>query len=452
MRLLLLILLFLRAAPLVAHNDTEPDFVWGNSSYYNLYVGDSIRFNGTWVRLLGIHNNRNDLKIGVDTLRLNVAQRSLPVAEQGISIFVADNSAVAALTCDTSIHGLLSKDALLCLSPEGESRLDYKRFIFPVSFNHGFVWSGEEDSYMFSLTRSDATQSYTPFAGIGVDLRDARGKKKHWLVALEDCKVEWIEPNSDPAAVCVLLSSSVNPGIYYVYDGLYKKNLDIRKGQKLQRGELVGTAWGDANWGYFQLAVVFSDKPPVYENRYTNVVNCFPQLYELYYQHSLSLSRTFTKGKIEFGRDPVFCGNVQNASGFEQYLGKGWLLDTWNTAGKVEWVARGDSGNVRLSKTLFAGTKAQCTNPLPFYDYTIAVKNGTYRIRAKVGDIDQASWQKISFENVEAGTFALRAGQQTWTGEKVVRVSDFRLHVRIYVSPDSNSVAGLSEIVFQQAY
>lgn len=452
MKFLLLILLFLRAATLVAHNDTEPDFVWGNSSYYNLSVGDSIQFNDTWVTLLAVHQNRNILKIGADTLRLKVAQRTLPAAAQGIDVFVADNFAVAALTGDTTMHRLLTKDALLCLSPEEETWLDYERFVFPVTFNHGFVWSGEEDSYMFSLTRDSVRQSYIPFPGIGMDIQDARGKEKHWLVAPEDCRVEWIEPDREKAAVCVLLASAGSPGIYYVYDRLYKKNLEVRKGQKLKKGELLGTAWGDAKWGYFQLAVVFSDKPPVYQHRYANVVNCFPQLYELYYQHSLVQSRTFTKGKIEFGRQPALVGNVQNASGFEQYLGKGWLLDAWNAADKLEWVARGERGNVRLCKTLFAGTNAQCTNPLPFYDYVVAVKNGTYRIRAKVGDIDRASWQKISFENVEAGTFALPPGEQKWTGEKVVRVSDYRLHVRIYVSPDSNMVAGLSEIVFQQAY
>lgn len=451
-KVLLFILLCCGAGNLLAHDDTTPDFVWGNSSYFNLNKGDSIRFKGVVVSLLGVHGNWNKVKIGTDTLQLKVAQRSLPTVVQEINAFVADNYAVAELTRDTAVHGLLTKDALLCLSPRSKKLLDRQNFVFPVTFNHGFVWSGEEDSYLFSLTREKPADQYRPFPGMGLNLHEARGEAIHWIAALEACTVEWIETRDRDASACVLLSSVKHPGIYYVYDRLYKKNLEVRKGQNLQKGELIGTAWGDDKWGYFQLAVVYGSQPPAYENRYANVVNCFPQMYELYYRHALALSRTFSKGKIEFGRLPERCGNVQNASAFEQYLGKGWLFDHWNTADKLEWVARGESGNVRLQKKVFDGTLAACSNPQPFFEYAIAVKNGTYRIRAKVGDVEKTSWQNVCFEKVDAGTLMLAAGEQKWTSEKIVRVSDYRLHVRIYLNPAGDTVAGLSEIVFQQVY
>ena len=435
-----------------AQKNDLPDFSWGNTSYYNLSAGDSVVFNDVTIELLNIEGRFNTIKVGKDTFVLNVAQRSLPVTTGGLAVFVADNSNLKTIGKANIAHGLLKKDVLLGVAKTESSLLNTSDFVFPVTFNHGFIWSGEEDSYLYSLTKNRKTGEYFPYPGIGINLNDARMRDKHWIAALEDCTVEWIEENSDNNAVCLLLASSSNPGIYYVYDGMYQKNVEVRKGQKLQKGEIIGTAWGDDIWCYLQLAVVYSEKTPEYRNRYANVLNFFPQLYELYYQHLYNVSRSFSKGKIEFGRLPALNGNIQNASGFEDYLGKGWQFGKWNTANKLEWVAKGDIGNVRLSKTLFSGTKAECTNPQPYFEYSIAVKNGTYRIRAKVGDIEKNSWQKIAFENLEGTTFDLGVGEQKWTSERVVRISDHQLNIRIYVDQENNTVAGLSEIVFQQAY
>ena len=76
------------------------------------------------------------------------------------------------------------------------------------------------------------------------------------------------------------------------------------------------------------------------------------------------------------------------------------------------------------------------------------MRNGVYRIRAQMGDVELPSWQKIEFEGVEATTCNLAAGELKWTPEKVVKVTDSRLTVRIYVDPQNQKVAGISEIVF----
>ncbi len=116
----------------------------------------------------------------------------------------------------------------------------------------------------------------------------------------------------------------------------------------------------------------------------------------------------------------------------------------------MEWVSSRQNGNVRLSRLLFQGKAAECANPHPWYDYQISVQNGVYRIRASVGDGLLPSWQRIEYEGVTAGTFSLGKGEYTWTPEKIVRVRDNKLNIRIYLN-DTGSVAGISEIVFQQA-
>jgi hypothetical protein len=183
-----------------------------------------------------------------------------------------------------------------------------------------------------------------------------------------------------------------------------------------------------------------------------NVVNCFPQLFGLYYGHLNDFPRNFSKGRIFFGRSSSQNGNQKNTSAFEEYLGKGWQLGKWNTADKVDWMSKGNEGNVRLRKILFEGSKAKCINPENWFDYQINVHNGAYRIRAKLGDLVLPTWQKIDFEGINAGTFSLADGEQKWTNERIVKVSDGKLTIRIYVDENNENPAGISEIVFQRAY
>jgi hypothetical protein len=264
--------------------------------------------------------------------------------------------------------------------------------------------------------------------------------------------VVWVEEDAtEKNQACVLLESSAQRGIYYIYQHLHDQNVIVHKGQKLVRGEPIGTIWGDNVWGHLHLAIVKSDTVPTYKNRYTNVLNFFPQLFELYNLQSLNYFKSFSKGRITFGKLRSLNGNEKNALAYEDYLGKGWILGDWNAADKVEWVLKDNEGNARLRKKLFERSKAECVNPENYFDYEINVKNGIYRIRAKVGDLFLPTWQKVAFENVETDTYSLGAGELEWTPERVVKVEDGKLTIRIYIDEEENRPAGLGEIVFQQA-
>ena len=450
---ILALLSFLGNAQLV----TEPEFSWGNCHYYNANVGDTILFNGIDVVLLGIKNHYNKLSIDNDTIELKVSRRSLPSSLNLVRVFVADNQNVKKLVSNKAAHGLLKKDALICLSDNQSLMLAPNFFSFPVSYNDGFNWSMNEDNHMFSYMAKGCSSAESPKSneGIGIALTDARGIEKHWLLAIENSTVIWVDEqkkNRNSKEACVLLQSNSNPSIFYVYDHLYANNIQVKEGQKVRMGELLGTVWGDEKWGYLQLAVVKSDTIPDYENRYANCVNFFPQLYELYFKNTFNYTKSFTRGKVEFAQLPQSNGNRKNLLAFEKYTGMGWDLGTWNTADKVMFCTNGEQGNARLKKVLFGNSYAESRNPHDYFEYEINVRNGVYRVRAQVGDVEQASWQKIEYEGVEAATYDLAAGEQKWTSEKVVKVTDRKLTVRIYVDPTNQKVTGISEIVFQQAY
>lgn len=459
MRLFLIIVFFQLIVSLTtAQENSKPDFVWGNVSYFNINKGESILFNSIKIKVVDIENRYNTLKVGTDTVCIKVSKRSLAVDEPGVKLFVADNKFVKELTDDKNVHGLLTKDVLLGVCSNSDKMLDPNRYVFPVSFYDGYLWSAEEDSYMFSYygksenKQGDYLRSYE---GIGFDLQDARGIEKHWVVAMESSTVVWIkDKNIDDMnnEASVLLKSNSNPEIYYVYNHLYNKTIEVRKGQKLVQGELIGTAWGDEKWGHLQLLVIKSDTVPDFENRLYNSINFFPQLYELYSRDSYSFTKTFTRGIIEFGRAKQYNGNQKNSASYEVYAGKGWKLGMWCKTDKVESASKGEEGNVRLRKVLFSDEKAKSVNPRNYFDYEVSVANGVYRIRAKVGDVQLPSWQKIAFEGVEAATYKLDSGEQKWTNERVVKVNDYKLTVRVYFDNNNNDVAGLSEIVFQRAY
>lgn len=438
--------------------NTNPDITWGNSLYFNLNVGESFFHDSVEVKLLQIKNQFNKIAVDDDTLWIKVSRRTLPLASGKSRLFIADNANVKRLSEDKGVHGLLTKDALICVSDFRNTMLDGRNFIFPISFNDGFIWNAEENGYMYSYMGKNATERngfVGAYQGISFDLNDARGIEKHWIVAIENSTVVWVEDRKIDRMgkeACVLLKSNSVPNIYYLYSGLYNKTTEVKKGQRLMRGELVGTAWGDEKWGHFQLSVLKSDSVPSYENRYHNSLNFFPQLFELYFKQSFSFTKSYTRGKVEFGRSAQYNQNQKNTSAFEEYLGKGWMLGEWNATDKVESVVNGSEGNARLKKVLFSDEKARCRNPKNYYDYEINVKSGVYRVRAKVGDLHLPSWQKIEFEGVTGATYDLTASEQKWTSERVVKVTDRKLTIRIYIDKNNGKVAGLSEIVFQRAY
>ena len=101
----------------------------------------------------------------------------------------------------------------------------------------------------------------------------------------------------------------------------------------------------------------------------------------------------------------------------------------------------------RLSKIMHQQTLHPARNPQDWFDFEIAVENGTYRVRVEAGDHYAATWQRVEFEGVEAGTFGLPRGELRWTEEKRVTVRDGRLTVRIHLR-DDRTPAGLRKLVF----
>ena len=171
----------------------------------------------------------------------------------------------------------------------------------------------------------------------------------------------------------------------------------------------------------------------------------------MYFSQNYNFVRNFSKGKISFALESNKNGDEKNILTFEEYSGKGWKLGKWNSADKVEYVSNTFRGNARLKKRLFEKEKAACVNPKNYYDFEINVRNGVYRIRANVGDLEQSTWQKVEFENVLAATYSLKSGEYKWTPERVVKVNDAKLTVRIYIDETNKKMAGISEIVFQKA-
>ncbi|MDD2382472.1 MAG: hypothetical protein WCY58_01410 [Mariniphaga sp.] len=454
----ILLCLFVFCRQATARSTDSCAFRWGNGCYYQLDIGQSFVFQGTRVKLLRVVNHYNQLQVGADTLWLKVARRSEPHESGELRVFVADNKNVKALASNREVHGLLTGDALVCLSSTCLPLLDPGQYTFPVSFNEGFTWSMEEESCMFSFYNSDETGRnplYRSYEGIGLNLHEARGKPKHWVTAIENSRVVWV---SEPAhqdsknETTVLLASVSQPGIYYCYSRLFSQHVAVRKGQKLNRGDLIGTVWGDNQWGHLQFTVIHATKEPGVNNCFHQALNGFPQLVSLYARNSKQNSRSFNRGRITFGKPRWLTGNQKNNLAFEELAGKGWVLGSWCTPDKVEWVARSEKGNVRLKKVMFENTPDPCTNPHDFFEYQINVQNGNYRIRAKVGDQYLPSWQKIEYNRIPAATLSLHAGQTEWTGERIVNVQDGKITVRIYIDKENEQVAGLEEIVFQQAY
>ena len=436
-------------------NAQTADFQWGNGFYFNLNIGETVTFNEVDVTLLRIENHFNLIKIGQDSLWFEVARRSLSQNINGMRIFVADNKEVKALANDTLKHGLLKGDALICLSDIQKPLLDPLQFVFPVSFNDGYVWDAEEDSYMFSLYKQEGTGEpvfYKNYEGIGFNMNGNNENQKHWLVALENSRVVWIAKNTqNNAGACVLLESESQPGVFYVYNHLDETSLTVKEGQEIIAGEVIGKVSLTAtDWPHLQFAVINPPTEPSFQECFHYLVNGFPQIFGLYFKQIGTVARTYSRGRIVVGWPRSVTGNKKNTQAYEIYSGKGWLLGRWNVAGKVESVTKNDEGNARLKKVLFENTPAESVNPDDYFEYQISVRNGTYRIRVKVGDQYLPTWQKISFEGTTPVTKSLPAGELGWTGEQVVEVQDGTLNIRIYTS--QNQVAGLSEIVFQRAF
>lgn len=437
----------------VVAQESLPCFTWGNVSFFNMAVGESFLYGNREIQLLEIENHFNKIRVGADTLWIKTSRRNLPVTIGCITVYVADNKNV---NSPASASKLLQKDALVAVSDFNKPLLDFNRYVFPVNFNNGFSWNFDIDMYLFSRLMENKMLNenfYRPHEGIVFNMNDSGGVEKHWITAIENSKVVWINrvvTEEKTNISCVLLESISQSGIYYVYDNIDSKNIEIKTGQKLIQGEIIGTASNEYNNAFLQFATVKSDTVPSYANRYSNAVNCFPQLFQLYYRQTYVFPRSFSKGIVKLGVLNSENGAIGNIHAFETYSGKGWLLGKWNIKDMVEYASDGHAGNARLKYKLFSDTPAECTNSDGFYDYEICVPNGTYRIRAKLGDIKLASRQTVMFEGVEVATADLSPGEYKWTEEQIAQVTDGRLTIRIFVDTVENKPAGISEIVFQK--
>jgi hypothetical protein len=88
-------------------------------------------------------------------------------------------------------------------------------------------------------------------------------------------------------------------------------------------------------------------------------------------------------------------------------------------------------------------------NPLDYFDFEVAVDNGTYVVGAILGSRDDRTWQRVTFEQTEAGVFALEAGESTSTPRKQVSVADGRLTMRVFLK-DAETAAGVNTFSFKR--
>jgi murein DD-endopeptidase MepM/ murein hydrolase activator NlpD len=434
-------------------SERPPPIQWGNAVYVDLAVGESYHYKDRTVTLLAIEGNSAWIDVEGTRESLVVARRELPKVVAGVRIFLADNRVVATLTTDSAFprtHGLTTRDALLCLSDASQPLLDPARFTFPISRSDGYEWSMEENGHMFAYMGQ-----FRSHEGMDFNLHDARGLERHALCAIESGTVRWVETKlAKKNEACVLLESDAQPGLYYIYQHLNRAKVHVTSGQKVARGQSIGYIWGDNRWGHFHFAVVArSDAPPVFTHRYENVLNAFPALFELWHGTLEAPARTWREGEFEFARHRWLNGNRQRISSYDNVVGYGWRLGAWCAAGKVEFSSHADKtmpgGVALLRKTMHTDTPYPAKNPLDYFDFEVAVENGTYAVGAVFGSRDDRTWQRVTFEQTEAGVFALEAGESARTPRKQVTVADGRLTMRVFLK-DAETAAGVNTFSFKR--
>lgn len=430
--------------------NADQTIVWGNAVYANLNIGESLPYLGKTIRLLDVTNNVATVSVDGETRPLTMARLALPTVINGVRVFVADTRPVASLTTDDKyplVHATLTGDALLCLSDPARPLLDPERFTFPISRDDGFRWTMAENSHMFAYLRPQRSHE-----GIDIDLTAARGKEIHALVAIEDGTVRWVEYGQSPEA-CLLLESASQPGLYYIYQHLNRNKVLVQPGQSVRRGERLAYIWGDWRWGHLHFSVVGAGGQPNYAGRYRYVLNCFPQLAELWHGSLAIETPVCTSGNFRFANQYWEDGNTQRLSTWSDVLGYGWQLGDWCAAGKVEHSLADEGGkpfqSARLSKIMHTQTRQPARNPHDWLDFEVAVENGTYGVRAEVGDDYAATWQQIEVEGTDAGTLQLPRGELAWTEEQHLTVCDGRLTIRIRLR-DSHTPAGLRHLTFRR--
>lgn len=211
--------------------------------------------------------------------KLIVARRALPTVVNGIRIFISDNRNVEELTTDIAsphAHDALIKDALLCLSDPLKPLLDSEKFRFPIDRKDGFKWAMSANSHMWGYLGPERSHQ-----GLDINMNEARGKRIHALVAIEDGIVHW-KADGDTHQTCLLIESK-SSGVYYIYQHLNRETVFLKGGDQVNKGQFLGYIWGDGRWGHLHFAIKGSKGVPEYKQRYIALLNCFPQLYELWH-------------------------------------------------------------------------------------------------------------------------------------------------------------------------
>lgn len=417
---------------------------WSNATYVDLTLGQTYWYRDKPVRLLSMQSDYCTVEIDGDRRELIVARRTVPRVVGGLRVFVSDNRNVKGLTSDGDNHGFCRTDAVVCLSDPSQPLLDPNRFGFPVSRQDGYQWSMEEGSHMFAylgLATYKGADYYRSHEGIDLDMHEARGKVLHPLVAVESGTILWYRDRAENGVV-VVQRSDVESAIHYVYTHLNRDQLWVHEGQHLERGQPLGCIWGDAVWGHLHFAVTAPSQTPKPHTRYAQLLNTFPQLYELYHGDLKPRPRLWREGTWIFNEAKQFCNNKQRNYAYDQVVGYGWDLGKWCTANSVE-------PGVRLSKTIHRGTPAEATNPNDYFDFVVDVEPGMYRTRAKVGCHYESSWQQVLFNGVNAHVFHPSAGDFLWTPWREVEAPDGRLVMRVRLL-DAKTYAGVKELHFRK--
>lgn len=445
------VLLFLLSSSIGILAQESSRFIkWGNALYIDLAVGESVEYLGKIITLVSIENNYCTVDIDGYSKQIKVARRELPNVINGIRIFAGDNRNVKYLTTDNQYHGLTQKDALLCLSDPSLPLLDPDKYTFPISRRDDYKWTMDESSHLFAYNSlidwSLPNHFYRSHEGIDFDMHEARGKQVHPLIAFESGRIIWVtHPTLDEG--CILIESESDPGIYYVYKHVNNEYIYVKNGEKVKKGDLLGYIWGDHSWGHLHFSVVKPDSFPFYETRYENILSFFPQMYELWYGDLEYHTPVYEKKQFTFGRPYYTIQNKKGDSEYDDIIGYGWKLGNWCTAANVEVFSYKDMGNIRLCKILWGGSAAWAENPQNYYKFEVNVKNGLYKVMARVGDCLLPSWQKVKIEDHDAGQYSLYEGEYTWTPELTVAVTDEKLTLTIFLL-DQYTCAGISDFKF----
>lgn len=427
---------------------------FGNAVYVNLSVGEKFNYLGKTIEVVALKNHLTQIKVERDTAWLKVARRLLPTEIGGLRVFVSDQINVKNLTTDPEKHNLLQKDVLLSISDPSKPLLDPYKFTFPISNRDGYEWMMEEDSHMFAYLGANewfGLDYFRSHEGIDMNMHEARGKEIHPLVAIEDATVILVADSTVTKSYdgCIILKSDSQKDIFYVYKHTNPRTHKVKEGQKVKKGDVLSYIWGDNVWGHLHFAIVHRTDTPGYNDRYTNLLNVFPQMYEVDNGHLKTKKNVRNEGHFTFGHRKQLCRNFKRLDEYNELIGYGWKLGEWCKPQRVESVESDWGGNARLNKVLYSNSKAESENPKSYFDFEVDVENGIYEVNAIIGDSFAPTSQKLFFEDKEIGTFKVNKGEYKKTDSFKVNVKDNKLTVRLELT-DDETTAGINELNFKK--